>query len=97
MTAFYCRALSDAARVADLPGDHRAGARYAELRAEVVAAYNRELWDPAKGLYRDGKPFQTSVKPNDWLPADKDIETLSAQNNVLAVLYDIAPKDGSRP
>lgn len=93
LTAFYCRALQDAARVADLLGDPARAAGYAQTRTAVVAAYNRELWDPAKGLYRDGKPFQTTVQPSHWLPADKDIETWSAQNNVLAVLYDLAPKD----
>jgi hypothetical protein len=45
------------------------------------------------GLYRDGKPFQTSVKPGQWLPADKDIETFSPHVNLLAVLYDLAPKE----
>ena len=48
---------------------------------------------PDKGLYRDGKPFQTSVKPGQWLPADKDIETFSPHVNLLAVLYDLAPKE----
>ncbi len=96
LTAFYCRALSDAARVASLSGDAARADGYARTRLEVVGAYNRELWDPAKGLYRDGKPFQTSVKPSRWIPADTDIETWSAQNNALAVLYDIAPKDRQR-
>ena len=45
-----------------------------------------------KGLYRDGKPFQTSVKPSQWLPADKEIETFSPHVNLLAVLYDLAPR-----
>jgi hypothetical protein len=44
-------------------------------------------------LYRDGKPFQTSVKPYQWLPEDKDIETFSPHVNMLAVLYDLAPKE----
>ena len=93
LTAFYCRALTDAARVAALTGDPARAGGYARTRAEVVTAYNRELWDPAQGLYRNGKPFQTSVKPNEWMPADADVQTWSAQNNALAVLYDIAPRD----
>ena len=92
LTAFYCRALTDAARVASLTGDTARARGYARTRAEAVTAYNRELWDPARGLYRDGRPFQTSVKPNAWMPADADVQTWSAQNNALAVLYDIAPK-----
>lgn len=91
LTAFYVRALADAARVARVTGDHARARTYAQARRDVIAAYNRKLWDPTKGLYRDGKPFQTSVRPSQWLPADKDVQTWSAQNNALAVLYDIAP------
>jgi len=93
MTAFYAHALADAARVAFLTGDNAKAQGYAETRTDVITAYNRELWDSAKGLYRDGKPFQTSVKPYEWMPADQDVQTWSAQNNVLAVLYDLAPKE----
>jgi alpha-L-rhamnosidase len=93
LTAFYYRALADGRRVAELAGNPERAARYAALRPKIAEAYERELWNPDKGLYRDGKPFQTTVKPNDWLPADKEIETFTAQNNVLAVLYDLAPAD----
>ena len=53
----------------------------------------RELWVPEKGLYRDGKPFQTHVKPGQWLPADKEIETFTAHLQFLVALYDLAPKE----
>jgi hypothetical protein len=33
------------------------------------------------------------VKPYQWLPADKDIETFSPHVNLLAVLYDLVPKE----
>ncbi len=46
----------------------------------------------SKGFYRDGKPFQTSVKPDKWLPADTEMETFSPHLNALSVLYDLAPK-----
>ena len=91
MTAFYYRGLADARRIAELTGDAAAASRYEQLRGEVAAAFQRELWNPDKGLYRDGKPFQTSVKPGQWLPADTDIETYSPHVNALAVLYDLAP------
>jgi len=93
MTAHYCKALSDAERVADLVGDPARAAEYARQRSAVEAAYNKELWVADQGLYRDGIPFLSTVKPNDWMPADVDAETFTPQNNVLAVLYDIAPKD----
>lgn len=92
MTAFYYRALADGLRVTEVTGDSARSRKYEATRREILEAYNRELWDEKAGLYRDGKPFVTSVKPGDWLPADKDIETHSTQNNVLAVLYDLTPK-----
>lgn len=91
LTAFYYRALADARRVAQLTHDTTRAQWYEELRKQIAPAYEKELWNPGKGLYRDGKPFQTSVKPGQWLPADRDIETFTAQANTLAVLYDLAP------
>ena len=64
MTAVYINALRDAARVAGLLGDAAKAQGYDRMWADTAAAYNRELWDPAKGLYRDSKPFQTDVAPN---------------------------------
>jgi alpha-L-rhamnosidase len=96
LTAFYYRALEDGIRVAELSGDQARAGRYRSMRQEIFTAYNRELWDPEAGLYLDGKPFVTSVKPADWLPADKDIRTHSSQNNSLAVLYGLATPDRRR-
>lgn len=93
LTAFYYHGLEMASRVAALTGDSARVAKYAQLRGEIAQAFNRELWVADQGLYRDGKPFQTSVKPYQWLPADKDIETFSPHVNLLAVLYDLAPKE----
>ncbi len=93
LTAFYYRALDDARCVAELTSDAVREAAYSRLRTEIADAFQREFWVEAKGLYRDGKPFQSSVKPGQWLPADKEIETFTAHVNILAVLYDLAPKD----
>ena len=93
LTAYYYHGLEMASRVAALTGDTVRVKKYATLRAEVSEAFNRVLWVADKGLYRDGKRFQTSVKPGDWLPADRDIETFSPHVNLLAVLYDLAPKE----
>jgi hypothetical protein len=96
LTAFYCHGLSMASRVAEMMGDTARVESYARLRREAVEAFNRELWVADRGLYRDGKPFQTSVKPYQWLPADKEIETFSPHVNLLAVLYDLAPTERQR-
>jgi hypothetical protein len=92
LTAFFYHGLEMAARVATLTGDTASVEKYAQLRQEIKTAFNRELWVADKGLYRDGKPFQTSVQPGTWLPADQDIETFSPHVNMLAVLFDLAPK-----
>jgi alpha-L-rhamnosidase len=97
LTAFYYQGLENASRVARIMGDTARVAKYRGLRTEIAAAFNRELWVPEKGLYRDGKPFQSSVKPYEWLPADRDVETFSPHVNCLAVLYDLAPKNMQQP
>ena len=91
LTAFYYHGMEMASRVADLTGEPARIGKYKQQRAALAAAFNRELWVADKGLYRDGKPFVTHVKPSKWLPADKDIETFSPHVNLLAVLYDLAP------
>ena len=97
LTALYCHGLTMASRVAALMGDGSRAREYARQRMETAAAFNRELWSPERKLYRDGRPFQTHVKPHQWLPADKDIETFSPHVNLLAVLFDLAPKERQRP
>ncbi len=91
MTAFYYRALADGITLANLMGDSARVAKYQQLRTEIKTAFERELWNDKEGLYRDGKPFQTSVPPSKWLPADTEMETFSGQANTLAVLYDLVP------
>ncbi|WP_309714886.1 alpha-L-rhamnosidase C-terminal domain-containing protein [Armatimonas sp.] len=93
MTAFFYRALADGVRVAELTKDSGRTLNYQRTRTELATAFERELWVLEKGLYRDGKPFQTHVKPGQWLPADKEIETLTAHLQFLAALYDLAPKE----
>jgi hypothetical protein len=85
MTALYYQALTDAQVVAKLSSSSGLSSYYEKRRNSIKAAFETELWNSAKGLYRDGKPFQTSVKPNQWMPADRDIETFSTQVNTLAV------------
>ena len=92
MTAFVYRALADGARIANLTGDPVRAKRYNELRQNIYKAFQRQLWSDNRGLYRDGLPYQTHVKPGQWLPPEKELETFTAHVNILAVLYDLAPK-----
>jgi hypothetical protein len=105
MTAFFYRALEDGMLVSKVTGDTEHEKIYGQMRQEIAAAYERELWNADKGLYRDGRPGQSATHPGPdakwkskaeqdrWLPADKDIETFTPQNNFLAVLYGLAPPD----
>ena len=96
-TAFHCHGLSLGGRIAELTGDTARAEKYRSLLGSFTEAFNRELWNPEKGLYRDGKPFETTVLPSKYLPADKQMETFSPHVNLLAVLYDLAPKERQAP
>ncbi len=93
LTAFYYRAVADAQQVAEITHDPTRATQYEQLRQQLHVAFERELWDPAAGLYRDGLPDHNHQPLGKWLPADKDIVTHSAQMNALAVLYDLAPPE----
>ncbi len=85
MTALFYQALGDAITISKITKSPSRSTHYQTLRKQISKSFESELWNSAQGLYRDGKPFQTSIQPNQWLPADKDIETFSTQVNTLAV------------
>ncbi|MEI8281989.1 MAG: alpha-L-rhamnosidase C-terminal domain-containing protein, partial [Armatimonadota bacterium] len=85
MTALYYQALGDAITISKITKAPARSNHYQSLRKQISKSFESELWNSAQGLYRDGKPFQTTIKPNQWLPADKDIQTFSTQVNTLAV------------
>ncbi len=95
LTALYYDGLRRADTIATIMDDRDRSAKYKTLLSEIKKNFNRELWVSSKGLYRDGIPFQSSVKPGKWLPADKQIETFSPHVNLLAVLYRIVPTTGT--
>ncbi len=91
MTALFYRALADAITISKLSSDTAHVEKYEKLRHAIAESYQSELWNPQRGMYRDGKPFVTSVAPNKWMPADVQMESFSVQNNAVAVLHDLAP------
>ncbi|HEY3781312.1 MAG TPA: alpha-L-rhamnosidase C-terminal domain-containing protein [Fimbriimonadaceae bacterium] len=96
MTALYYQALGDDKRVSELEKNEERASHDELLRTQIKEAFNRELWNETEGLYRDGKPFQSDVKPHDWLPADKDIETFSTQGNTFAVTCGLADSERAK-
>jgi hypothetical protein len=97
MTALYYRGLADAIRVCQITKNETTADKYRDQRGKVLRAYSNELWNPSRGLFRDGKPFVTSIQPHKWLPADVQMESFSTQNNIMAVLYDLTPKTLQAP
>ena len=96
MTALYYQALSDGCEVAALQGDHKVVDHYLSIQSKIKSAFQRELWNSEEGLFRDGKPNQTHIAPNQWLPADKKVETFSTQVNTLAVSCGLSDGDQNR-
>ncbi len=96
MTALFYQALGDAISVAAITKSPKESSHYLALRKKISTAFESELWNPSQGLYRDGKPFQTTIKPSQWLPADKEIETFSTQVNTLAVSCGLTSPERSR-
>jgi len=93
MTALFYQALGDAIRISQINGDHVHAEKYEKLRKQVGEAFEKELWNSERGLYRDGKPFVTSVSTNRWMPADVQMESFSVQNNALATIAGLVPQD----
>ena len=90
MTAFFCRALSDGILISKILGDKTHAETYEQLRKNIASAYNSQLWDGGKGLYKDGVSHLTTIQPNKWMPPDTGVDNYSHQNNSLAVAYQIA-------
>ena len=93
MTALFYQALGDAIRISQINCDQVQAEKYEKLRKQVGEAFEKELWNSDRGLYRDGKPFVTTVSTNKWMPADVQMESFSVQNNALATLAGIVPQD----
>lgn len=93
LSAFYHQSLIHAAYFNKMNGNDGKSRDAIRLAEKIKNGINEWLWDEKKGIYRDGIPFKSRIKPHVWLPADEDMVTYSPHMNALAVLYDIAPKD----
>ena len=90
ITALLYDAFGRERRLANRLGETERMQKADDDRKLLRVAFDRELWVAERGLYRDGKPHQSSVPPNNWLPADTEIETFSPHVNTLAVSCGIA-------
>src|SRR5271170_1769915 len=76
-TLQYLGALGDAAEMEQALGDAERGAHYATRAQHVRSALREKCWDAGRGLVADN-------------PA---LKNFSQQTNVLAVLFDVVPKE----
>jgi hypothetical protein len=90
ISALLYDALGREGRLAHRLGNAERTQKAEDDRKQLRIAFDRELWVPERGLFRDGKPHQTSVPSGTWLPADTDIETFSPHVNTLAVSCGLA-------
>ena len=93
MTAFYYKALLDAASLNSLLNNSETKEKDLALAKKIKNSFNKLLWDNEKKIYKDGIPFRSKAANNHFFPEDDDIVTYSPHVNTLAVLYDIAPKN----
>jgi alpha-L-rhamnosidase len=93
LTALLVKALDNGSQLADHLGDKARAAGYTLQAERLRQAFHQQLWDEARGLYRDGILGGDRVIPNTWLPQDTGIFHYSQHTNSLAVLYGIAPAE----
>lgn len=91
MTAFYYKGLLDGGRIAGYLGDTARAADFGNQAAAVKSAVVANLYDKDRHLFANGMLGATSVKPNEWMPADTALAIDMPYVNTLAVLYGLAP------
>lgn len=79
LNAIYVHTLENAARMADLAGDHEGGERFRKGAARVRGIFNSRFWNASRGVYVDG-----------WRGGQQSAGT-SQIANADAILYGLAP------
>jgi hypothetical protein len=86
LTAFAVRALRQAAWLARQLGTLEPEAATWEAEAEkLAAAFRAELFDPARGIFRDGCRGLSRQPASRWLPPDGARDSYTRHTNILAV------------
>ncbi|MDR3715128.1 MAG: alpha-L-rhamnosidase C-terminal domain-containing protein [Puia sp.] len=92
MTAFYYKGLLEGSRLAGAIGQPAKSAEYTGEAARVKAAFAATLFTEKTGLFNNGIYGASTVKPYDWMPEDTAITYQLPYQNILAVLYGLAPR-----
>ncbi len=89
----YYQSLICANKLYLLLDDEKRADMCLEKAENIKNAINEHLYDKEKNLYIGGLNTPNKVEPNDWLPENIERVFYLKQANVLAVLFDIAPKE----
>ncbi len=90
---FYYQALITGAKIYRLISNEIKAQVLENRASDLKKAINTHLFDREKGLYIGGLTTPNEVEPNEWLPQNTSRAFYLKQANVLAVLFDIAPKE----
>lgn len=88
----YYQALVCANKLYLLLNDEKTAEMCLNKAQKVKKAINKHLFDKEKNLYIGGLNTPDKVETNQWLPKNIERVFYLKQANILAVLFDIAPK-----
>ncbi|MBQ8840673.1 MAG: hypothetical protein IJ004_05090 [Clostridia bacterium] len=89
----YFESLKKLSIIFDLLGDKGLSCQCLEKAESIKKSINDYLYDSEKGLYVGGLNTPDRVPTGDWLPKNTSVKYYLKQANVLAVLFEIAPKE----
>jgi len=96
MSAVLHRSLLHAAELSATCGRESAAKLYRQRAAGLHEAFVARLWDPERGLFRDGLVGISSAELHKWLPPDPGEPTFTAHTNVLAVISGLSGRNRGR-
>jgi hypothetical protein len=86
LTAFAVRALRRAAWLSrEVGGPAEEAERWEQQADEMAAAFRLQLFDAARGIFRDGLCGINRQQTGRWLPADPPAPVYTRHTNILAV------------
>lgn len=89
---FYYQSLISASKLYSLLKDEKSADMCLKKADKLKKAINKHLFDKEKKLYIGGLNTPNKVASSQWLPDNIERTFYLKQANVLAVLFDIAPK-----
>ena len=89
---FYYQSLIASSKLFSLLNDEKSAKECLKKANNLKKSINKYLYDKDKNLYIGGLNTPDKVEINEWLPKNIERTFYLKQANVLAVLFDIAPK-----